>query len=157
MEVNCWTWMWSCVAQHHSTLNRAGPPPSSQQSTARVVVGTCLWSAAIWLEPEARNWNTSMERLGQSSCPTLRPGIRITHSLHFAPNWDEMKAERHPWQLWTPEPWLTSGQGWTVLCADDTQPSHPTVSTVRALCAAPAWAHLSLKTDKMPPPDMRSS
>lgn len=135
MEVNCWTWMWSCMAQHHSTLNRAGasapispsPPPTPYNSQQRVVVGTCLWSAAIWLEVEVRNWNASTERLRKSSCPTLCPGlacIRITQSLHFAVNWDEMKGERHPWQLWTREPWLTSGQGWTVLCADASQPSH---------------------------------
>lgn len=134
MEVNCWTWMWSCMAQHHSTLNRAGapapispsPPPSLQQSTVCCCQHLSLeCSDMAWgggQELKCIHGKTWKEQL---SNPLSGPAcIRITHSLHFAVNWDEMKGERHPWQLWTREPWLTSGQGRTVLCADASQPSH---------------------------------
>lgn len=139
MEVNCWTWMWSCMAQHHSTLNRVGAPP--QQST----VCCCRH---LSLECSNMAWDGGQEQKcihgkTSSSCPTLCPClacIRITHSFHFALNWDEMKGERHPWQLWTCEPWLTSGQVRTVLCADASQPGHRILikpfPMVRARCCS---------------------
>lgn len=116
--MNCWTWMWSCVAQHHNTLNRVmsspprpSPHPSLEQSTVRF----CRHSS-----PECCNmawdWGQELKCIHgktSSSCPALCPGlvsIRITQSVHFSVNQSEMKEERHPWQLRTLEPRLTWGQ-----------------------------------------------
>lgn len=134
MEVNCWTWMWSCMAQHHSTLNRAVAqaavtllllfPTATINSVVsalvpRVQQNGLMRRSATQMYP----WKDSQQLSCIESLHGLGIGcIRITHALHFAANLDEMMGERHSWQLWTCEPCLTSGHGWAGLCVDASQP-----------------------------------
>lgn len=118
------------MAQHHSTLNRDGawvpmslsyPPPHSPATVSSLVSALVSWVQRCELRwrsgPEMHLWKDFQQLSNTLSGPGPSLGcIRITHSLHFAVNWDEMTGERHPWQLWTGEPWLTSGQDLIRLC-----------------------------------------
>lgn len=90
-EIELVPWTLRGPPQHPPT------PPNTLPSSGR-----CCRHLPVRLSDMTRDRGQALKCIHgkiSSSCPALCPDparIRITHSLHFAVKWDEMKGERHP-------------------------------------------------------------